>query len=259
RQWLGAAAVGMFLFVGCHGLLAREEQHVPSGVAALFLATIPLFVPLLAWGLTGSGRPSARTTGALVTGFAGVALLVAVQGAGGGGVSVTDGGLLLLSAFSWAAGTIATRVVPMPASPLTAAAAPLLAGSVALAMISLATGEAGDVSASAVSGRSLLGLGYLVVMGTVVTFAAYVWLLRNVQPTRVATYAFVNPAVAVLLGWAIAGESLSVGTLLATALIIVAVAAAVSDNAASPSRRRAMTDSAEPVSPCADRVAGESL
>ncbi|MDX6544586.1 MAG: hypothetical protein QOG02_360 [Gaiellales bacterium] len=259
RQWLGAAAVGMFLFVGCHGLLAREEQHVPSGVAALFLATIPLFVPLLAWGLTGSGRPSARTTGALVTGFAGVALLVAVQGAGGGGVSVTDGGLLLLSAFSWAAGTIATRVVPMPASPLTAAAAPLLAGSVALAMISLATGEAGDVSASAVSGRSLLGLGYLVVMGTVVTFAAYVWLLRHVPPTRVATYAFVNPAVAVLLGWAIAGESVSVGTLLATALIIVAVAAAVSDNAASPSRRRAMTDSAEPVSPCADRVAGESL
>jgi drug/metabolite transporter (DMT)-like permease len=259
RQWLGAAAVGMFLFVGCHGLLAREEQHVPSGVAALFLATIPLFVPLLAWGLTGSGRPSARTTGALVAGFGGVALLVAVQGSGGGGISVTDGGLLLLSAFSWAAGTVATRVLPMPASPLTAAAAPLLAGSVALAIISLATGEASDVSVSAVSGRSLLGLGYLVVMGTVVTFAAYVWLLRHVPPTRVATYAFVNPAVAVLLGWAIAGESLSVGTLLATALIMVAVAVAVSDNAVSPSRRRAMTDSAEPVSPCADRVAGESL
>jgi drug/metabolite transporter (DMT)-like permease len=259
RQWLGAATVGMFLFVGCHGLLAREEQHVPSGVAALFLATIPLFVPLLAWGLTGSGRPSARTTGALVAGFGGVALLVAVQGSGSGGVSVTDGGLLLLTAFSWAAGTIATRVLPMPASPLAAAAAPLLAGSVALAAISLATGEAGDVSVSAISGRSLLGLGYLVVMGTVVTFAAYVWLLRDVPPTRVATYAFVNPAVAVLLGWAIAGESLSAGTLLATALIIVAVAAAVSDNAASPSRRRAMTDSAEPVSPCADRVAGETL
>ncbi|MDX6548608.1 MAG: hypothetical protein QOG33_2158 [Gaiellales bacterium] len=259
RQWLGAAAVGMFLFVGCHGLLAREEQHVPSGIAALFLATIPLFVPLLAWGLTGSGRPSARTTGALVAGFGGVALLVAVQGSGGGGVSVADGALLLLSAFSWAAGTIATRVLPMPASPLTAAAAPLLAGSVVLAAISLATGEAGDVSVSAVSGRSLLGLGYLVVMGTVVTFAAYVWLLRRVPPTRVATYAFVNPAVAVLLGWAIAGESLSAGTLLATALIIVAVAAAVSDSSVSPSRRRAMTGSAEPVSPCADRVAGETL
>jgi drug/metabolite transporter (DMT)-like permease len=259
REWLGAAAVGVFLFVGCHGLLAREEQHVPSGVAALFLATIPLFVPLLAWGLTGSGRPSARTTGALVAGFGGVALLVAVQGSGSGGVSVADGGLLLLSAFSWAAGTIATRVLPMPASPLTAAAAPLLAGSVALGVISLATGEASHVSASAVSGRSLLGLGYLVVMGTVVTFAAYVWLLRHVPPTRVATYAFVNPAVAVLLGWAIAGESLSVGTLLATALIIVAVAAAVSDSSASPSRRRAVSGSAEPVSPCADRVVGERL
>jgi drug/metabolite transporter (DMT)-like permease len=241
RQWLGASAVGMLLFVGCHGLLAREEQHVPSGVAALFLATIPLFVPLLAWGLTGAGRPSLRTSAALAAGFAGVALLVAAQGAGDGGVSGIDALLLLVTAFSWAAGTIATRLVPMPDAPMAAAAVPLLAGAVALLAISVASGEAGDVSISAVSGRSWFGLGYLIVMGTVVTFTAYVWLLRHVPPTRVATYAFVNPAVAVLLGWSIAGESLSPGTLLATLVIVGAVAVAVSDTPR-PARPRSQVD-----------------
>jgi drug/metabolite transporter (DMT)-like permease len=235
RQWLGASGVGLLLFVGCHGLLAREEQHVPSGVAALFLATIPLFVPLLAWRLTGAGRPSLRTSLALAAGFGGVALLVASQGTGNGSVSGGDAVLLLLSSFSWAAGTVATRRLPMPEAPLAAAAAPLLAGAAVLAVISLASGEGGDISVSAVSGRSLFGLAYLIVMGTVVTFSAYVWLLRHVPATRVATYAFVNPAVAVLLGWSIAGESLSTGTVLATLVIVAAVATAVSDT---PDTRR---------------------
>jgi drug/metabolite transporter (DMT)-like permease len=241
RQWLGASGVGVLLFVGCHGLLAREEQHVPSGVAALFLATIPLFVPLLAWGLTGAGRPSLRTSVALAAGFAGVALLVAAQGTGDGSLSAADSLLLLLSAFCWAAGTIATRLMPMPDAPLAAAAAPLLAGAAALTVLSLASGEAGDLSVSSVSGRSLFGMGYLIAMGTVVTFAAYVWLLRHVPPTRVATYAFVNPVVAVVLGWSIAGESLSAGTLLATLVIVAAVAAAVSDTTRS-SRDASPTD-----------------
>jgi drug/metabolite transporter (DMT)-like permease len=241
RQWLGASGVGVLLFVGCHGLLAREEQHVPSGVAALFLATIPLFVPLLAWGLTGAGRPSLRTSVALAAGFAGVALLVAAQGTGDGSLSAADSLLLLLSAFFWAAGTIATRLVPMPDAPLAAAAAPLLAGAAALTVLSLASGEAGDLSVSSVSGRSLFGMGYLIAMGTVVTFAAYVWLLRHVPPTRVATYAFVNPVVAVVLGWSIAGEPLSAGTLLATLVIVAAVAAAVSDTTRS-SRDASPTD-----------------
>jgi drug/metabolite transporter (DMT)-like permease len=117
----------------------------------------------------------------------------------------------------------------------------LLAGATALAVLSLASGEAGDLPVSSVSGRSLFGMGYLIVMGTVVTFAAYVWLLRHVPPTRVATYAFVNPVVAVVLGWSIAGESLSAGALLATLVIVAAVAAAVSDNSRA-SRDRSPTD-----------------
>jgi drug/metabolite transporter (DMT)-like permease len=238
RQWLGAAVVGVFLFVGCHGLLAREEQHVPSGISALCLATIPLFVPLLSWRLLGSGRPSLRTGLALLAAFAGVALLVARQGTGGG-LTASEAGLLLFAAFSWAAGTIATRRLPVPRAPLAAAAAPLLAGGVMLVVISLLSGEAGDLHPSQISGRSIGGLLYLVVLGTIVTFAAYIWLLGHVAPTRVATYAFVNPAVAVLIGWAIANEHVTAGTLVATAVIIVAVAVAVTDRSPPASASRA--------------------
>ncbi len=227
-QWAGAAILGGLFFVTGHGLLAREEQYVPSGSAALCAATIPLFVPLLAWLVPAGRRPSARTGAALAAGFLGVAMLVAAQGSGGG-LAAVDAALLLLMALSWAAGTVATRLVRVSSSPLAAAAMPLLAGGVGLAAVSLVSGEAGSFSAGDVSGRSLGGLAYLVTMGTVVTFSAYMWLLRHVAPTRVATYAFVNPAVAVLLGWAVAGESLSSGTLLATAVIIGAVAVAVSD------------------------------
>jgi drug/metabolite transporter (DMT)-like permease len=238
RQWLGAAVVGVFLFVGCHGLLAREEQHVPSGISALCLATIPLFVPLLSWRLLGSGRPSLRTGLALLAAFTGVALLVARQSAGAG-LTASDAGLLLFAAFSWAAGTIATRRLPVPRAPLAAAAAPLLAGGVMLVVISLLSGEAGDLHPSQISGRSIGGLLYLVVLGTIVTFAAYIWLLGHVAPTRVATYAFVNPAVAVLIGWAIANEHVTAGTLVATAVIIVAVAVAVTDRSPPASASRA--------------------
>ena len=228
RELAGSAVLGLLFFVTCHGLLAREEQFVPSGMAALCAATIPLFVPLLTWLVPRGGRPTSRTAAALLAGFAGVAMLVAAQGSGGG-LAAVDASLLLLMALSWAAGTVATRHVPVPHSPLAAAGMPLLWGAVMLAIVALFSGELGRVHMEVVSAKSLGGLTYLIVMGTVVTFSAYMWLLRHVAPTRVATYAFVNPAVAVVLGWAVAGEHLSAGTLLATAVIIGAVAVAVSD------------------------------
>lgn len=233
REWGGALVLGAFLFVGCHGVLAYAEERVPSGIAALCLATIPLFVPLLAWALPGGAPPSRRRSAALVAGFAGVAMLVASQGTGGG-LHPADALLLLGSALSWAAGTVATRVVPVPGSPTMGAAMPLLAGGAILTVIALASGELSGVRLDHVSGRSLGGLAYLVVLGTVVTFSAYVWLLRQVAPSRVATYAFVNPAVAVVLGWALAGESLTVGAVVASAVIVVAVAVAVSERERAP-------------------------
>jgi drug/metabolite transporter (DMT)-like permease len=233
REWGGALVLGAFLFVGCHGVLAYAEQRVPSGIAALCLATIPLFVPLLAWALPGGTPPSRRRSVALVGGFAGVALLVAAQGTSGG-LHPADALLLLGSALSWAAGTVATRVVPVPRSPTMGAALPLLAGGAILTVIALASGELSAGRLAHVSGRSAGGLAYLIVLGTVVTFSAYVWLLRQVAPSRVATYAFVNPAVAVVIGWALAGESLSAGAVVASAVIVVAVAVAVSERERAP-------------------------
>ncbi|MGZ4481835.1 MAG: EamA family transporter [Gaiellales bacterium] len=230
REWAGAALVGTCFFVGCHGLLAYAEQHVPSGLAALCLATIPLFVPLLMWLLADGRRPTARAAVALAAGFAGVALLVASQGAGGR-LSLGDAALLLFTAFSWALGTVATRLVPVPRSPVLGAAAPLLAGGLVLTGIALASGELSPHRLDHVSARSLAGLAYLVLLGTVVTFSAYMWLLRVVPPARVATYAFVNPVVAVLLGWAVAGEPVSAGALAAAAVIVAAVAVTVSERA----------------------------
>jgi drug/metabolite transporter (DMT)-like permease len=224
REWGGAVVVGSLFFVGCHGLLALAETHVDSGISALYLATIPLFVPLLGWLLTGDGRPSLRLTVALVAGFGGVALLVVAQGSTGG-LTLGRALLLLFTAFCWAAGTVATRLVPVPRAPLLGAALPLLTGGVMLVVVALATGE----HVHHVSLRSASGLAYLILFGTVATFSAYIWLLRVVAPNRVATYAFVNPAVAVLIGWAIAGETLSAGAIVATVVIVGAVAIAVAE------------------------------
>jgi drug/metabolite transporter (DMT)-like permease len=233
REWGGAVVIGTLLFVGCHGVLAYAEERVPSGIAALCLATIPLFVPLLAWALPAGRPPTRRRAGAFVVGFAGVALLVASQGTGGG-LHTTDAILLVGSALSWAAGTVATNVVPVPRSPVLGAAMPLLAGGVILVVVAAGSGELSSLDLADVTGRSLGGLAYLVVFGTVLTFSAYVWLLRVVAPARVATYAFVNPAVAVVLGWAIAGESLTAGAVVASAVIVAAVAVAVSEREAAP-------------------------
>jgi drug/metabolite transporter (DMT)-like permease len=233
RQWGGALVLGSLFFVGCHGVLAFAEERVPSGVAALFLATIPLFVPLLVWALPGGAAPTRRRVVALVAGFAGVALLVAAQGSGGG-LRPAYAALLLMTALSWAAGTVATRLVAVPASPTIGAALPLLAGGAVLTVIAAASGELAPHRLDHVTARSAGGLAYLIVLGTVVTFSAYVWLLRHVAPARVATYAFVNPAVAVALGWAVGDESLSAGAGLATLVIIAAVAVAVSEREREP-------------------------
>jgi drug/metabolite transporter (DMT)-like permease len=223
----------MLLFVGCHGVLAYAEEKVPSGIAALCLATIPLFVPLLAWTLPEGRPPSRRRVGAFVVGFAGVALLVVSQGTSGG-LHPADAFLLVGSALSWAAGTVATRVVPVPRSPVVGAAMALLAGGVILTVVAIGSGEVSSLHAADISGRSIGGLAYLVVFGTVLTFSAYMWLLRVVAPARVATYAFVNPAVAVVLGWALAGESLTAGAVVASAVIVAAVAVAVSERERAP-------------------------
>ena len=223
-QWPAAAVVGTVLFLGCHGLLAWAEQTVPSGVAALPLATIPVWMTLLDWA-TGGERPRWRAVAGLFLGLVGLAFLIGSGSRGGAPLA----GLLALvgSAFGWAAGSILSRHLPRPRSVMLASGMQLLAGGAALAVVGLAIGEAGRVDARVLAPRALLAFAYMVVAASLVSFTAYMWLLRVSTPARVGTYAFVNPVVALLVGWAFGGEGFDTRTLLASAVIVAGVALVV--------------------------------
>jgi drug/metabolite transporter (DMT)-like permease len=213
--------VGALLFVGCHGLLAWAEQTVPSGVAALVLATIPLWMTLLDWAW-GGARPRGQAVVGLALGFVGLLVLVRP----GSNQTTPPSGLmaLVLSALAWASGSILSRRLRLPSSLVLASGMQLLAGGSALAAAGLALGEGARIDAGVLAPRALLAFGYMVVAASLVGFTAYMWLLRVSTPARVGTYAFVNPLVALLVGWAIGGESLSARTLLASLVIVAGVA-----------------------------------
>lgn len=231
-QWPAAAAVGTVLFLGCHGLLAWAEQTVPSGVAALPLATIPVWMTLLDWA-TGGERPRWRAVAGLLLGLVGLAFLIGSGSRGGAPLA----GLLALvaSAFGWAAGSILSRHLPRPRSVILASGMQLLAGGVALAVVGLAIGEGGRVDARVLAPRAVLAFAYMVVAASLVSFTAYMWLLRVSTPARVGTYAFVNPVVALFVGWTFGGEGFDARTLLASAVIVAGVALVVT----APSAQRA--------------------
>jgi drug/metabolite transporter (DMT)-like permease len=226
RRELGAAAIfGGALFVGGHGALAWAQQRIPSGVAALVIASIPLWVALLDRAVFGQ-RLSRRAVIGLVVGFAGVALLV--DPSGGGSIEVAGVVVALAAAASWAAGSLYSRGAPLPARPVVAAGLAGLVGGVLLAVVAVARGELSDLDLANVSGESLFGVAYLVVVGSLIGFSSYVWLLRVAPISLVATYAYVNPVIAVLLGWALLDESLDARVLLAGGAIVAAVALIVS-------------------------------
>ena len=222
---LGAAMIfGSALFVGSHGALAWAQQRIPSGVAALVVASIPLWAALLdriAYGRRLSGRALA----ALAVGFAGVALLV--DPTGGGPVDRLGALIALAAAASWAAGSLYSRDAPLPASPVASAGLASLVGGILLALVALVRGEVTGLDVEQVSGESLAGVAYLIVVGSLVGLSSYVWLLRVAPISLVATYAFVNPVIAVVLGWAILAEELHLRIVAAGAAIVAAVALTV--------------------------------
>jgi drug/metabolite transporter (DMT)-like permease len=222
-QWPAAAAVGALLFLGCHGLLAWAERSVASSVAALVLATIPVWLTILDVA-TGGARPGRTATAGLGLGIAGLAVLVAPTG---GGAPLAGLLALVLSAFAWAAGSILSRRLPRPPSLVLASGMQLLAGGTALLVVGLALGEAGRLNAGALAPRGLLAFAYMIVASSLIGFTAYMWLLRVSTPARVGTYAFVNPVVALVVGSAIGGEGLSGRTLLASLVIVAGVAMVV--------------------------------
>jgi drug/metabolite transporter (DMT)-like permease len=222
--WANAAACGLLFFLGCHGILAYAQRTVPSGIAAIVLATIPFWIVVLEYVFPAEKRPSPRKLVTLLPGFAGVAL-VAWQNVSQRPVGAGPVLLLLLSALSWAAGSLLSKRTSSSRSGISISGMQLAAGGAALLLVSFATGEFRDFSPGAVSAVSLAALVYLILAGSVVGFAAYHWLLDHVPTTQVATYTFVNPVVAVGLGWFFLQERLSLAMLLGAVMVVASVVA----------------------------------
>jgi drug/metabolite transporter (DMT)-like permease len=219
RQWRDAVIVGGLMFLGGNGLVTWAEQTVPSGVTALIVASVPMFVVLF------SGRmPSVETASGILLGFAGIAILVGPGSLGGARrVDLLGAAGLVLASASWAAGSVYSLRADRPASATKTVAMQMLGGGALLLAAMLAGGEVARFDLRAVSARSAWSLLYLIVLGSLVAFSAYMWLLRVTTPDRAATYAYVNPVVAVLLGFWLAGEPLTWRVAAAGAVIVVAL------------------------------------
>ena len=221
RQWLAATVIGGFLLLGGNGAVVWAEQHNPSGITALLIATVPLWLALLDRVVFGKRLPALAVVG-LVIGFAGVILLVGGKSAGR--FHVAEVIVTLIGALMWAVGSLYARRAKLPSRPLVGTGMEMIAGGALLALAGVVTGELGKVHISHISGESFLGLLYLIVFGSWIGFSSYVWLLRVAPVSLVGTYAYVNPVVAVLLGWAILSEAVSGRTILAGAIIVIGVA-----------------------------------
>jgi drug/metabolite transporter (DMT)-like permease len=224
-EWRSAAIIGTLLLMGGNGAVVWAEQIVPSGVAALLVAVTPAWMVLLAWLWHRGERPGVRTWLGLILGFGGLALLVGPDSmTGAGGIPILGVAVLMLGSLSWSTGSVYSKRAPQPPEPLLATGMQMLAGGSALLMAGLVTGEAARFDLAAVSLKSALALAYLTLFGAIVGYSAYIYLLRNVSAARVSTYAYVNPIVAVLLGWAFAGESLTPRMGIAALIIVAGVA-----------------------------------
>jgi drug/metabolite transporter (DMT)-like permease len=246
RRQIGAALVfGGFLFLLGHGGLAWAQQTVPAGVAALLVGSIPIWMALLDRVMFGR-RLSVSAYVGFVLGFVGLAFLV--DPFGDGSVDRLGAVVIILAALAWAAGSLYSRGAPLPKRPLVSAGLGSLAGGVLLLVSSTASGELGEARFTL---DALLAVGYLVVIGSFVGFTAYVWLLRAAPISLVATYAYVNPIVAVFLGWLLLDEDVTVQMAAAGAAVLVAVALIVRTSGAALEPGRGLLRRTPPASPLA--------
>ncbi len=224
REWVSASALGALIFVLDYGCLFWAEQRVPSGVTAVVLATIPVFIALLEIIFLRTQKLTVRLGLALLVGIFGVAVLVNRSFSLAEAPIDRAGAIaLLVASFTWSIATILTRRVPLPASKAMSAAAQMLTGGALLFVLAAMTGEFTGFRLQAVSEKAWFALVYLIIAGSIVGFTAYVWLLHYESPTKVGTYAYVNPVVAVALGYFVGGESVGSRTLLGTLLVLVSV------------------------------------
>ena len=224
-HWKNAAIVGGLMLLGGNGGVVWAEQLVSSGMAAIIVAAVPLWMALLAWLWQGGNRPNRAVFLGLILGSIGIVLLV--KNSGDGVVNGSDqwiGYLVLVGAsFAWAAGSLYSRVAKLPSAPLLAIAMQMLTGGLLCFLFGLMTGEWTKLDVAQVSMQSVLSLGYLIVFGSIIGFSAYIWLLKAAGPALSSTYAYVNPVVAVLLGWLFAGEKMTAQDGLAAGVIVLAV------------------------------------
>jgi drug/metabolite transporter (DMT)-like permease len=247
--------VGALLLGGGMGLVAWGEQTVPSGIAALLVAMMPVWLAILSALFVGERLPRIAVVG-IGVGFVGVGLLAWPSNIGGAALQPAGLAALIASPISWATGSLyaATRA-KLPSRPLLASALQMLAGSIVLAAMALLSGEAGAFRPAAVTSDSLLSLAYLILVGSLVGYTAYGWLLRVAPLPLVATYAYVNPIVAVVLGAAVLAEPIGIRTLVAGAIIVVAVALIITARSRYSRPSRARTHAPTPAIDGAERAA----
>lgn len=223
-QWRVNAVIGTFLLLGGNGAVVWAEQYVPSGLTALLIGVGPLFIVLTEWAWSGGTRPGAHTMAALFLGFLGVTWLAAPwENPAHGGLHLGGVAAILLGCVSWGIGSIYSRHAKHGADPLLASSLQMLGGGTALFVAALLHGDFGALHLSAITPRAWGAFAYLIGMGSLVGFSTFVWLMKHSTPARVSTYAYVNPLVAVFLGWLLLDEPIGPRTLVASAIIIAAV------------------------------------
>jgi len=232
REWMSVVLMALLIFVFDYGPLFWAETRVDSGVTAVMMATIPVFMAIGDVALLRTRRFTLGLGAALLVGLAGVAVLTLRSGAmGGAAISGAGAAALVFAAMSWAVASVLTRRLPLPESKMVSSGAQMLVGGVMLGIVAGALGEFPRFHPAAVSSGAWVSLAYLIVAGSIVGFTAYLWLIHHESPTHVGTYAYVNPVVAVAIGHWFGGEALGLRTLVGTALILASVVAIMATRA----------------------------
>ena len=248
RQWMSVSLIAVLIFVLDYGLLFWAEQRVPSGIAAVMMATIPVFMALSEIIFLRTQRLTVRLVTALLIGIAGVAVLMSPWlSLSGAPIDPVGAVALIIASMSWSVSSALTRKLPLPPSKVMSSGAQMLAGGVLLALTAASLGEFRNFHPAAVSRGAWLSLLYLIVAGSIIAFTAYVWLIHHESPTKVGTYAYVNPVVAVLLGYFLGGEALGLRTILGTLFVLISVLVITTTPANKPVAALPVEDSAEVV------------
>jgi drug/metabolite transporter (DMT)-like permease len=235
RQWLSVLLLALLIFLIDYGFLFWAEQRVPSGVAAVMMATIPVFIALSEILFLRTQRLTVRLALALLIGIGGVAVLMSNSlNLGGAPVDKPGAIALIIGSISWSIATVLARKLPLPSSKAMSSGAQMLAGGVMLTITASLLGEFRRFHPSTVSAAAWFSLVYLIIAGSIIGFTAYVWLIHHESPTKVGTYAYVNPVVAVLLGYFFGGEALGLRTVLGTLFVLVSVVVITTTRAKKP-------------------------